>query len=755
MPFRFFPRILLLVLLSCLARVALAQDFLALPGMKKEMALDYPDKTQLSVTSSGFEYTLSISGKHVKRDGDRTVTNQAQIVAKATSIRASKGLQYTDRITGQLVSRCVDDDEVSVSTTPFTYQHSVNSPGKEEGSKPVTISKKLGVAHFSAPTWKIVNFPTATNLVYKNQQGTFTDKLEQEACFDIRIPDLASTSTAFAAAVAEIERQGHDARLPLSGNVGPATFEAPWKGPSAHGTFTVKIEALVTPGWINVNTPEANKYLQGMSGKEVENPLADTTFSGTLTITWWLGARPPQSRLVLEPDDETAYGDWLPTPQPEGGVDFSTPGYNPEPLEVKARLEPATEKEVQPSGRLDFYLTDVSTNRGRCCNFPKSFAEDDDLRFATTQSDPNVQLDPANPRHAFTTKPVEQAAVTIEALDTGAYGKLEVRCDDLSLVGEYKPTGKQYLALPRDDDENNVADIWEKRVVGGEAHPADWDEDPQPAGQATTGDGISLYREYRGFCIIGEDGHKRFVRLDPRRKNMFVIDAGGVFDLSAWGVVSEILAYKVDDSLVRGGGDPISSRIVDHTMSEGPNVYAVRVETVKGLADPGGEEGETVGGYTTPWPLSSPREVTRCVVFPDRHRKFIRGIVGYLKRAVANPQGNEGQALQQAGMPPHLWQDALDRLDAATQEQLAQQCLRSTTIHEVGHACGIPGHVNPDSGEEGSTGDKNCPMRYNATEDDLRFIVLQTIFKPGATLQGTFSRFCKQDDNCWSHLSLR
>lgn len=754
MSFRLLARILLLVLLSCLSHVALAQALPALPGLKKEMALDYPDKTQLSVTSSGFEYTLSISGKHVKRDGDRTVTNQARILAKSTSIRDSKGLQYTDRITGQLVSRCVDEDEVSVSTTPFTYQHSVNSPGKEEGSKPVTISKKLGVAHFSAPTWKVVNFPTTTNLVCKTQQGTFTDKLEQEACFDIRIPDLASTGTAFAAAAAEVERQGHDARLPLSGNVGPATFEVPWKGPSAHGTFTVKIEALVTPSWVNVNTPEANKYMQRMGGEEIENPLADNVFTGTLTITWWLGARPPKASLVLEPEDENAYGDWLPTPKAEGGVDFSTHGYDCEPLSVTARIEPASDKEAQPRGRLDFYLTDVSTNRGRCCNFPKSFAEDDDLRFAATQSDPDVQLDPANPRHAFTTKPVEQATVTIEALDTGAYGKLEVRCDDLSLVGEYKATGRQYLALPRDDDENDVADVWEKRVVGGEAHPADWDEDAEPAGQAGNGDSISLYREYRGFVVLTEDGQRQFTRLNPKRKNLFIIDAGGVLDLSAWGVCSGILAYKVDDSLVRSGGDAISSRIVDHTMSEGPNVYALRVETVNGFVDPAGEDTQGVGGYTAPWPISSPRDVERCVVFPDRHREFIKGAVAYLRRAVANPQGEEGQALQQAGMPPHLWQDALDRLDAATQEQLAQQCIRSTTIHEVGHACGIPGHLNAD-GEEAPIGDNNCPMRYSDRGDDLRYMVLQTIFKPGAALQGTFCCFCKQGDNCWSHLSLR
>lgn len=740
---------------------AIARDAASrLPGLRKAEALNYPDKTMLSIVGSGFEYTLHVRGTNVVRDEDTTTTHKGEVIATMTSTRDSKGWQFNNRLSGKYVrhwTRKTDTGtSTGTSTTPFTYSKGGRVPDKEQAGKPITISKKLGVAHFSAPTWKIVNFPATTTMTSTTATGTTTLTMKEEVCFDIRIPDQASTQTAFAAAVKDTESKGCDLNLPLGGNVGPATFEVPWNGKSASGTFVVPIETILTPRWINTNTREANQYLRRMSGKEVDDPLAAAYFKGTLRINWWIGARPPKSELLIEPDDEKLYNDWLPTPEDEQGVSFATHGFNTEPIDVIARIKPANDKEVQTRGRLDFYLIDVSKNQGRCCNFPRSFAADPDLRFAEKQSDPAIKIDPADPSHAYTEKTVEEASVTIEALDTGAYGRLEVRCHDLGLVGEYKTTGNQFLSLPRDDDENHVADEWEKRKVGGEAHPAEWDEDPQPAGQISDGDSIGLYNEYRGFCTLTEDGQRQFHRLNPKQKELFVIDKANLFDTSAWGVASGMLAYKVDDSLVRGGADRTSSRQVDYNAEDGSHVYAVRVESIPGMVDPEDGTIDSTAGYVKPCPCRQPRDAQYLYVFPARHRQFVKEGVKYLQRAVANPQGEEAKALHQQGIAPHLWQDALDRLDAATQEQLAKQMLRLTVIHEVGHACGLGGHVEEGSDDEGATGNQQCPMRYSDGGDDLRFMVLQAIFSPGATLQGTYSSFCKDDDfNCWSHLSLR
>lgn len=730
-----------------------------LPGLRKAEALNYPDKTMLSIVGSGFEYTLHVKGTNVVRDDNQTTTHQGEVIATMRSIRDSKGWQFNNRVSGKYVCRSTSENSTTTSTTPFTYSKGGNVPDKEEAGKPITISKKLGMTHFSAPTWKIVNFPATTTIVSTTDTGTSTDTMKEEVCFDIRIPDQAPTQTAFAAAVKDIEGKGCDLNLPLSGNVGPATFEVPWNGKSASGTFVVPIETLISPRWINTNTPQANKYLRRMSGNEIDDPLAAAYFTGTLRINWWIGARPPKSELLLELDDEKLYSDWLPTPEDEQGVSFATHGFNAEPLDVIARIKPANGKEVQTRGRLDFYLTDVSKNRGRCCNFPRSFAADPDLRFAEKQADPDIKVDPADPSHAYTEKTVEQASVTIEALDTGAYGRLEVRCNDLNLVGEYKPAGTKYLSLPRDEDENHVADEWEKRKLGGEARPAEWDEDPQPARQANSGDSIALYNEYRGFCTLTEDGQRQFRRLNPKQKELFVVDKANLFDTSAWGVASGMLAYKVDDSLVHGGADRTTSRRVDYNAEDGSHVYAVRVESIPGMVDPEDGTIDSTAGYVKPCPCRQPRDAQYCCIFPARHRQFVKDAVKYLQRAVAKAQGEEAQALHQQGIPPHLWQDALDRLDAARQEQLAQQMLRLTVIHEVGHACALDGHTETaedGSQQEGSTGSRQCPMRYSDRGDDLRFIVLQAIFKPDAALQGAYSSFCKDDDfNCWGSLSLR
>lgn len=283
----------LLVLLPCFWQTALAQDQAnvpALPGLRQSLALDYPDKTQLSLISSGFEYTLSVDGEKVIREEDHIITHRVQLTAKLLSIRDNKGLQFSTHINGVYDYQDKSADSANSQTTPLIYHDAYTSPGKGESSKPITISKKLGLAHFAAPTWKIVNFPTTSTYVITNDQGRFTDTLTQEACFDIRIPDQASTNSTFAAIVREVEKQGHDMRLPLSGNIGPATFEVPWQGGAASGTFTIPVEALVTPSWIYVNTPAANKYFGNSSGEKHEDGLQ--VFPGTLTITWWLGPRP-------------------------------------------------------------------------------------------------------------------------------------------------------------------------------------------------------------------------------------------------------------------------------------------------------------------------------------------------------------------------------------------------------------------------------------------------------------------------------
>lgn len=85
---------------------------------------------------------------------------------------------------------------------------------------------------------------------------------------------------------------------------------------------------------------------------------------------------------------------------------------------------------------------------------------------------------------------------------------------------------------------------------------------------------------------------------------------------------------------------------------------------------------------------------------------------------------------------------------------MVQQQLRATAIHELGHACSLPGHTI--GGKEGNTGNKLCFMCYTNTERDWQFTVLQTLFKSGSLLPVESGIFCKDSDfNCFSHFDIK
>jgi len=744
------------------------QILTGLPGMATSEALDYPDKTSQSVGNSRFVYELFIGGTHREQDDGLTRTQRARVIARKVSVRDAGGWHGHESLSGTHRAEETDgrNRRSSSVTTTFSYHNSGSSRDAGEGQKPIDVSKKLRVTNFAAPTWKIVHMNAKTVFASRTSTGTTSDSMDMDTSFDIRIPNHGAADTAFAAAVGKIESSGNDAGMLLPGdNFGsPARIEAPWNGKSSRGSFTAQVEAIVGMGMIAVNTGPAWEYLSALSGGPAEGDTL-RRFPGTLRVSWFIGTEAPEGRLTLAPGEEQDYALWLPTPSAaHDGVDYSTVGYFCEPLDVTARFEPRQEGGVTPMGRIDFSLTEVGSHRGRCCNHPRSVGKKDDLRFAAEQPDPNVTVDPANPLHAYTTRPVKEASVLVEALDTGAYGRVEARCDELGMAGEYDPTGDLFLALPRDDDGNQVADGWETAAAGMQSHDPAWDDDPQPAGHALNGDSIGLYREYRGFCVLGDDGALEFRRLDPRTQELFVIDAGGVFDTAAWQRASGIVAYRVDESRTQGGDDRTQSRIVDYTMDEDDDthVYAVRVECMPGDDDPGGPPGAEdpdVLGYAGPWPISQPRDAQFCRVFPARHRAAVDHLTTVLGIGTAQPNSREAEWLRSTGLPPHLWKEALQRLSPPVRAALAEQCTRLTAIHEVGHCCGLPGHVIPEgeegAGNEGAIGDPACPMRYGDRRSDLQMIVLQSLFKPDAPLPGQYAAFCKEDHNCWSWFQLR
>jgi hypothetical protein len=153
--------------------------------------------------------------------------------------------------------------------------------------------------------------------------------------------------------------------------------------------------------------------------------------------------------------------------------------------------------------------------------------------------------------------------------------------------------------------------------------------------------------------------------------------------------------------------------------------------------------------------------VTALYLYPDNMRDWLTHMRQRLEDAIAHPDSEDARAMRDMGLPQEDWAAADAKLkDQAWVQQLVDQTMRQTAIHEMGHACGLPGHVkdqgNPHSGEGTGLGNKSCPMYYSDNADDLRYIIKQVLLAPNAPLPMSYSQFCKGSGfDCWGHLNVK
>lgn len=475
---------------------------------------------------------------------------------------------------------------------------------------------------------------------------------------------------------------------------------------------------------------------------------------GKATATLNARLDPPDEEMTFVPAE--SYDSWIPAPTPDRipGIRVTPPGT---PLRVTVKIQPKAGSREARQGKIQFSLQDVTRHKGNTGNYPSGGTEKEDLRFAAEQA-PGIIVD--SPTSAHTEEKVSEATVVVEALDTAAYGKLIASAPELSLKAIYKPTNTYALMIPRDDDNDRIADSWQ-RQMGIAAQPNPNADEDKVTGQDRVGDGLTAADEYRGLVILdgGVKAHKRF---DPRVKEMFVVDDGGIFDLALWLSASGITAYKVDDSMLAGGANPEESRVVNFNASADKKKYAVRVLTMPGDSDPD-DPGKTnpSTGYTACGECRMPKDADYCKVFPTRIRKQVEDLFRWLSAAVTQPGSPEAQQLASLGLPPSLPQQALAKLrNPAAREAMVRQLTAQNAIHEVGHAVSLKDHQkgSPKGAEDPV---RECPMYYPADVTYRRFIVLQTLFRQDSSLPMRYTKFCrgiaslqKEGYNCFARINV-
>lgn len=242
----------------------------------------------------------------------------------------------------------------------------------------------------------------------------------------------------------------------------------------------------------------------------------DATVDVTYTLSY--GGSPDVEAIIIPSED---YDSWL----PQAADDEKTIGSI---IDVQVALE----KKGKPGERtyrtiksLTVELLDVSREKGVCLNWPqKDKAKDTfDLKIDPQQHDMKVADDGQSAKS--TKEGRDSFAFIVNSYDWGAYGKVRARVtldDGEQLVAHVRGGTREALTIPKDENDNHIADIWEKSYPLSDSN-SDSDEDSTPRADNDSGDVLSLYEEYRGFMI-----QMQHVRTHPTLKDVFVVDGNGM-----------------------------------------------------------------------------------------------------------------------------------------------------------------------------------------------------------------------------------
>ncbi len=479
-----------------------------------------------------------------------------------------------------------------------------------------------------------------------------------------------------------------------------------------------------------------------------------------LLFTWsvepWEDEDAPE--VTVEPVD---YATWL----PKGNLDKpDEPGDTP--LLVRITVHRTDDVETSRTADLSFSLPYVSRNKGVCMNWPKGAAEREGLRFRKEDFADDPDLSFVDSLHVESTHALGGAFIRVHAYDYGAWGTLRVVATAQGKDAKVKVLGKETpdLAIPQDDNSNRIADNWEKEN-GCVGRTLDWDAETV-AGQDQTGDGISLYDEYRGLAVPDPAGagKRQFKRLDPNTKEMFVIDPGRAFLASKWKELTGFDAMRLDDSLVDPAGNPGpgESPLVDFNAEDRQTfgVYALKIAVRSDDSQDSPYPAYAENGDENDWCIKKAIVVN---VFPARFKSRIEEDYRWLNKAILEPDSPEGVELREHGPIADIpFADAnaawSTMADPAVIPSIAERLMTAVVFHEIGHLCGRPDH----RGEE-PPGYKNqaraCLMFNQGPWGRRRTLIFTALGKGDIEMAYPYKGFCRDlgtpEYNCFRSLRIK
>jgi hypothetical protein len=231
------------------------------------------------------------------------------------------------------------------------------------------------------------------------------------------------------------------------------------------------------------------------------------------------GAQEESEAEIIPPSN---YASWV----PKAGEDEQKPGNT---IKVKAWVHKKDDPKTPfyKKARFKFQLVEVSKEKGVCLNWPEKENSTDGFDLKIDPESNDLLKVAGDGQSAESAAGLNESTVTITSHDWGAYGKIKVTVvfDDGSFDNAHVQgdKSKQALTIPKDDNDNHIADFWEKHYVGGSSDAKADDDMVPPGDDKCQGDGLSRYEEYRGFRVQG-----KHICTSPIEKDLFVRDANNL-----------------------------------------------------------------------------------------------------------------------------------------------------------------------------------------------------------------------------------
>ena len=218
-------------------------------------------------------------------------------------------------------------------------------------------------------------------------------------------------------------------------------------------------------------------------------------------------------------------------------------------ITVKAKIFPDS-----LSGHFTFYIDDSTEYPGYCMNAPfpvPSSGEHsetwNDLRFLNPQplgSGIAIVSGTEDGEAETTAGPWNEREIVLKANDYAAFGKLRCRAEISTGTGSVfcdavvQGTGASYLTIPKDSNDNKVADAASVYDSGDVSD----DDDRLNGVPANTfeGDALTRFEEYRGF-LLADGGH---LRTDPEKQDYFLHNEDAL-DISVFESASHLAVHEV------------------------------------------------------------------------------------------------------------------------------------------------------------------------------------------------------------------